>query len=50
MLIEIQDHLDKIYLQSNLTQKFEPVTRKSNQNPSIHKTYELKCSNKYETL
>ena len=50
MLIEIQDHVDKIDLESNLTQKFEPVTRKSNRNPSIHNTYELKCYNKYETL
>ena len=50
MLIEIQDHVDKIDLESNLTQKFESVTRKSNRNPSIHNTYELKCSNKYETL
>ena len=30
--------------------KFETVTRKSNRKQSIHKTDEIRCSNRYETL
>ena len=50
MLIEIQNHLNKIDLESNSIQKFEPATRKSNRKLNIHKTDELKCSIKYERL
>ena len=50
MLIENQNNLTKGNLESNLTQKFETVTRKSNRKPSIHKTDEIKCSNMYEKL
>ena len=50
MLIEIQNHLNKIDLESNSIQKFEPATRKSNRKLNIYKTDELKCSIKYERL
>ena len=50
MLIENQKHLSKVDLESNSTKKFEIVTRKSNKKQSIHKTDEIKCSNRYETL
>ena len=50
MLIENQKHLNKVDLESNSTKKFEIVTRKSNKKQSIHKTDEIKCSNRYETL
>ena len=49
MLIENQKHLNKVDLESNSTKKFEIVTRKSNKKQSIHKTDEIKCSNRYET-
>ena len=48
MLIENQNLLNKVDLESNST--FEVVTRKSNKKQSIHKTDEIKCSNRYETL
>ena len=47
MLIKNQKHL---HLELNSTKKFEIVTRKSNRKQSIHKTDEIKCSNRYETL
>ena len=50
MLIENQKHLNKVDLESNSTKKFEIVTLKSNKKQSIHKTDEIKCSNRYETL
>ena len=50
MLIENQNHLNKVDLESNSTKKFKIVTRKSNRKQSIHKTDEIKCSNRYETL
>ena len=50
MLIENQKHLNKVDLESNSTKKFEIVTRKSNKKQSIHKTDEIKCYNRYETL
>ena len=50
MLIENQNHLIKVDLQSNLAKKFDIVTRKSNRKQSIHKTDEIKCSNRYKTL
>ena len=50
MLIENQNLLNKVDLESNSTKKFEIVTRKSNRKQSIHKTDEIKCSNRYETL
>ena len=50
MLIENQNHLNKVDLESNSTQKFETVTRKSNRKQSIHKTNEIKYSDRYETL
>ena len=45
MLIENQKNLNKVDLESNLTQKIETVTQKSNRKLSIHKTDEIKCSN-----
>ena len=48
MLIENQNNLNKD-LESNSTQKFEGVTRKSNRKQSIHKTDGIKFSNRYET-
>ena len=50
MAIENQNHLNKVDLESNLTQKCKTVTRKSNRKQSIHKTDEIKCSNRYETF
>ena len=50
MLIENQNLLNKVDLESNSTKKFEIVTRKSNKKQSIHKADETKCSNRYETL
>ena len=50
MLIENQNHLNKVDLKSNSTQKFETIRPKSNRKQSIHKTDEIKCSNRYETL
>ena len=40
--------MNKVDIESNST--FEIVTRKSNKKESIHKTDEIKCSNRYETL
>ena len=48
ILIENQNLLNKVDLESNST--FEIVTPKSNKKQSIHKTDEIKCSNRYETL
>ena len=48
MLIENQNHLNKVDLESNSTQKFETVTRKSNRKQSIHKTNEIKYSDRYD--
>ena len=42
--------MNKVDLGSNSTKKFEIATRKSNRKQSIHKTDEIKCSNRYETL
>ena len=50
MLIENENLLNKVDLESNSTKKFETVTRKSNKKQSIHKADETKCSNRYETL
>ena len=50
MLIENQNLLNKLDLESNSTKKFEIVTRKSNKKQRIHKADEIKCSNRYETL
>ena len=50
MLIENQNYLNKVDLESNSTQKFETVRRKLNRRQSIHKADEIKCSNRYETL
>ena len=50
MLIENQNQLNKVDLESNSTKKFKIVTRKSNRKQSIHKTDEIKCSSRYETL
>ena len=50
MLIENQNLLNKVDLESNSTKKFEIVTQKSNKKQSIHKADETKCSNRYETL
>ena len=50
MPIENQNNFNKVDLESNSTQKFETFTRKSNRKQSIHKTGEIKCSNRYETL
>ena len=50
MLIENQNLLNKVDLESNSTKKFEIVTRKSNKKQSIHKADKTKCSNRYETL
>ena len=50
MLIENQNHLNEVDLESNSTKKFEFVTRKSNRKQSINKTDEIKCSHRYETL
>ena len=50
MLIENQNHLNKVDLESNSTQKSETVTRKSNRKQTIHKTDEIDCSNRYEAL
>ena len=50
MLIENQNLLNKVGLESNLTKKFEIVTQKSNKKQSVHKTDEIKCSNRYESL
>ena len=50
MLIEDQNNLNKVDYESNLIQKFETVSRKSNRKLSVHKTDEIKCSNRYETL
>ena len=51
MLIENQNNLNKKDLESSSTQKFETVTQKSNKKHfSIHKTDEIKCFNRYETL
>ena len=41
MLIENQKNLNKVDLESNLTQKIETVTQKSNRKLSIHKTDEI---------
>ena len=50
MLIENQNLLNKLDLESNSTKKFEIVTRKSNKKQRIHKADEIKCSNRYGTL
>ena len=51
MLIENQNNLNKVDLESNSTQKFETVTGKANgKHFSIYKTDEIKYSNRYGTL
>ena len=50
MLIENQNVLNEVDLESNSTKKFEIVTRKSNKKQNIHNTDKIKCSNRYETL
>ena len=50
MLIENQNNLNKVDVESNSTQKFKTVSQKSNRKQSIYKTDEIKCSNRYETL
>ena len=50
MLIKNQNHLNKVDLESNSTEKFEIVTRKLNIKQGNHKTDEIKCSSRYETL
>ena len=50
LLIENQNLLNKVDLESNSTKKIEIVTRKSNKKQTIHKTDEIKCSDRYETL
>ena len=50
MLLENLNNLNKVNLKSNSTQRFEAVTRKSNRKQRIHKTDEIKCYNRYETL
>ena len=47
MLVENQNNLNKIDLESNSTQKFEIVTRESNPKLSFPKTDEIKCYNRY---
>ena len=42
--------MNEVDLESNSTKKSEIVTRKSNKKQSIHKTDEIKCSNRYQTL
>ena len=42
--------MNNVDLESNSTQKSETITQKSNRKQSIHKTDEIKCSNRYETL
>ena len=43
MLIENQNDLIKVDLESNSNPKFETVTRKSNRKQNIHKADEIKC-------
>ena len=50
MLIGNQNHLNKVDLESNSTKRFEILTRKSNRKQRIHKTDEIKCPSRYETL
>ena len=50
MLIENQNRLNEVGIESNSTQNFETVTGKSKRKQSIHKTDEIKCFNRYETL
>ena len=50
MLIENQNNLNKVDLESNLTPKFETGTQSSNWKASIRKTDQSKYSNRYETL
>ena len=50
MLVENQNKSNKVDLESNSTQKFETVTRKSNRKLSIRKTDDIKCCNMYEAL
>ena len=50
MLIENQNNLNKVDLESISTKDFEIITRKSNRTQSIHKTDEIICSNRYEIL
>ena len=50
MLIENQNRLNEVGIESNSTQNFETVTGKSKRKQSIHKTDEIKCFNRYEAL
>ena len=49
MLIENQNNLNKVDLESNSTQKIE-IHENQTENYSIHKTDEIKCSNRYGAL
>ena len=42
--------MNKVDFESNSTQKFETVRQKSDRKLSIHKTDEIKCCSRYETL
>ena len=50
--MENHNSLNKVDLESNSTQKFQTITRKSNRKQGIHKTDEIEqvCSNRYGTL
>ena len=45
MLIENQNNLNEVDLESNSTSKFKIIIRKSNRKLSIHKTDVIKCCN-----
>ena len=49
ILIENQNNLNKVNLESNSTQKIE-IHENQTENYSIHKTDEIKCSNRYGPL
>ena len=49
MLLENLNNLNKVNL-NQIQHRFEAVTRKSNRKRRIHKTDEIKCSNRYEIL
>ena len=42
--------MNKLDLESNSREKIETVKRKWNRKPSIDKSEEIKCSNRYESL
>ena len=50
MLIENQNNLNEVDLESDSTKKFETVPVKSNRKLGIRKTDKIKCSNRYGTL